>query len=81
MTFSISDLSVVIPTLNEEGVIVQTISSLYNRTGDGPGEIIVVDGGSIDRTIEIAKNAGATVLQTKRGRGRQLAEGGNLASG
>ena len=81
MTFSISDLSVVIPTLNEEGVIVHTISSLYNRTGDGPGVIIVVDGGSIDRTIEIAKNAGATVLQTKRGRGRQLAEGGNLASG
>ena len=54
MKFQISELSVIIPTLNEEDIIGQTISALYCQNGEKPKEIIVVDGGSKDDTINRA---------------------------
>ncbi len=55
-------LSVVIITFNEEANIARTLQSVQPLVADGRGEIIVVDSGSTDRTVEIAKAQGAKVF-------------------
>jgi glycosyltransferase involved in cell wall biosynthesis len=55
-------LSVVIITYNEEANIGRTLASVQPLVADGKGEVIVVDSGSSDRTIEIAKSLGAKVF-------------------
>jgi len=55
-------LSVVIITHNEEANIGRTLASVQPLVADGKGEIIVVDSGSTDRTVEIAKSFGAKVF-------------------
>jgi glycosyltransferase involved in cell wall biosynthesis len=55
-------LSVVIITHNEEANIGRTLASVRPLVADGKGEIIVVDSGSTDRTVEIAKSLGAKVF-------------------
>jgi len=55
-------LSVVIITYNEEANIGRTLQSVQPLVADGKGEIIVVDSGSTDRTVEIAKSLGAKVF-------------------
>jgi glycosyltransferase involved in cell wall biosynthesis len=55
-------LSVVIITHNEEANIGRTLTSVQPLVADGRGEIIVVDSGSTDRTVEIAKSFGAKVF-------------------
>jgi glycosyltransferase involved in cell wall biosynthesis len=55
-------LSVVIITYNEEANIGRTLRSVQSLVADGKGEIIVVDSGSTDRTVEIAKSFGARVF-------------------
>jgi glycosyltransferase involved in cell wall biosynthesis len=55
-------LSVVIITYNEEANLARTLESVQPLVSDGKGEIIVVDSGSTDRTVEIAKSYGAEVF-------------------
>ncbi|HYM77697.1 MAG TPA: glycosyltransferase family 2 protein [Candidatus Dormibacteraeota bacterium] len=55
-------LSVVIITFNEEANIARTLASVQPLVADGKGEIIVVDSGSTDRTVEIAKSFGAKLF-------------------
>lgn len=55
-------LSVVIITFNEEANIGRTLESVQTLVSDGRGEIIVVDSGSTDRTVEISKSFGAKVF-------------------
>jgi glycosyltransferase involved in cell wall biosynthesis len=55
-------LSVVIITLNEEQNLGRTLESVKPLVENGAGEIIVVDSGSTDRTVEIAKSFGAKVF-------------------
>ena len=69
-------VSVVIPTLNEEASLAATIASVMEA-----GEVIVVDGGSRDRTTEVARRAGARVLTAPASRGTQLDRGARVARG
>lgn len=76
------NLSVVIPCLNAEHGLQRTLDALASaqRSGFTP-EIVVADGGSTDRTREIAEQAGARVIDAPRGRGPQLAAGARAAKG
>ncbi|HYV62245.1 MAG TPA: TIGR04283 family arsenosugar biosynthesis glycosyltransferase [Bryobacteraceae bacterium] len=73
-----STLSVVIPTLNEAEELAETVRRA--RRSPGIREIIVVDGGSADRTREIAAELGCTVLTAPASRGGQLRLGATAAS-
>jgi len=55
-------LSVVLITHNEEANLARTLASVQPLVSDGKGEIIIVDSGSTDRTVEIAKSFGAKVF-------------------
>ena len=54
-------VSIIVPTLNEENCIENLLNSLQKQTYKG-FETIVVDGGSKDNTINIAKKYGARVI-------------------
>jgi len=71
-------LSVIIPALNEEKTIGHTLERVR---GGNVWEVIVVDGRSTDRTRDIARAHGATVIESSPGRGRQLAAGAAAAAG
>lgn len=75
----LTTLSVVIPALNEERAIGALLDDVRQLTCDH--EIIVVDGGSADDTVPIARTGGARVVQSERGRGVQLAAGAHVATG
>ena len=62
-------ISIIIPCLNEELAIEETLARIDVLRGDR--ETIVSDGGSIDRTVEIAKKFGAVTVNGARGRGAQ----------
>ena len=62
------DVTIVIPTLNEEQAIGKVIEELLSE-GYAPQQILVVDGRSTDGTVEIARSHGVTVV-TQRGRGK-----------
>lgn len=71
-------ISVIIPARNEE----HTIGPVLDRLRSGiVWEVIVVDGGSCDRTRDIARLYGATVIQAQASRGRQLNAGAEVATG
>lgn len=72
-------LSIVIPTLNEELSIGELLNAIVRLRG--PIEVIVVDGGSTDRTVDIARALGARVIEAERGRGNQMRAGGASATG
>jgi glycosyltransferase involved in cell wall biosynthesis len=55
-------LSVVIIAHNEEVNIGRTLTSVQPLVAEGRGEILLVDSGSTDRTVEIAKSLGAKVF-------------------
>ncbi len=76
-----SSVSVVIPTLNEEQVIGNCLRQLHKQSMK-PVEIIVVDGGSNDNTVEIAKELGARVVtKPDWGSGKSRNYGAFLARG
>lgn len=71
--------SVVMPVLNEEERIGRHLEQL--RHVPGVAEVIVVDGGSADRTPDIARAlAGVRLLTAARGRGTQMNAGARLAT-
>lgn len=73
------EFSVIIPTLSEASEIGRTLAAL--RSSEEPVEIIVVDGGSGDGTVSIARDFDATVIDAPRGRGSQLHAGAGIATG
>lgn len=70
-------VSVIIPTLNEENCLAQTLRSLRVQ---GPHEIIVADGGSRDATCKIAA-AADRLVHSPRGRAVQMNVGAAQATG
>lgn len=81
-----TDISVIIPTLNEEKYLPKCLSSLTKQIWNGQFEVIVVDGGSIDHTVQIAKKYADEVaiepgnpVGAARNRGARIARGGILA--
>src|SRR5437763_16511196 len=70
-------VALVIPTLNEEEAIGGVIAAVPRATVD---DIIVVDSGSTDRTVECARAAGARVVSLReRGYGRACRAGADTA--
>lgn len=67
-------LTVIIPAWQAESTLAQTLASLSDAD-----EIIVVDGGSTDRTIEIARSFGSRIISSPKGRGPQLNAGAAAA--
>jgi len=72
-------ISVIIPTLNEAANLPGLLRGLSAHKQDV--EIIVVDGGSDDATMDIAHQFGARVIETRPGRGHQLRAGADGATG
>ncbi|MEN8134049.1 MAG: TIGR04283 family arsenosugar biosynthesis glycosyltransferase [Thermodesulfobacteriota bacterium] len=73
-----SNISVIIPTLNEADNLGATLEPIQNIIGI---EIIVADGGSSDATISIAEAAGARVITSRPGRSYQQNSGAAAATG
>jgi len=75
---NLEHLSVILPTLNEA----QNLRSVIERTRQSnPFEIIVADGGSLDATEQVARDAGANIVRSQAGRARQMNAGAALARG
>src|SRR3954463_6938120 len=67
-------VSVVIPALNEE----RNLPHVFAKLPAGIAEVILVDGGSVDRTVEVARELRPDVVvvtQTRTGKGNALACG------
>jgi len=73
-------VSIIIPVLNEAAHIKVSLNSLqrYRRQGH---ELIVVDGGSQDRTVELATGRCDKLITSQAGRARQMNAGEKQASG
>ena len=72
----VRSLSVVIPTWNESARIERAVTGA-RAIAD---EVIVADSGSPDGTADLARAAGAVVVDAPRGRGRQLHAGASAST-
>ena len=73
-------VSVIIPVLNEARLIPQCIPTWQALAARG-AEVLLVDGGSDDHTVDLLEQAGLAVIAAPRGRGRQLRLGAERARG
>ncbi|GFR52071.1 hypothetical protein Agub_g14594 [Astrephomene gubernaculifera] len=75
-------VSVIIPVLNEERIIAETVRHVLQDLQPPPYEVIVVDGGSTDGTAAAAVKVGARLVRSGgRGRGLQMNAGAAAARG
>ena len=68
-------ISFIIPTLNEEKTIEETLQLLLEYRGSS--EIIISDGGSTDKTLEIARKYTNNIIEYKESHRQTIAEGRN----
>ncbi len=73
-------ISIIIPALNEAGIIVRTLSSLQPLRAAGH-EVILADGGSQDATVGLAEPFLDRLIRSPRGRSRQMNAGARVATG
>lgn len=79
LAIDVPTISVIIPTHNEAGGIAATLASLREAQLD---DILIVDGGSSDDTVKIAKRLGCTVLEdVAGGRAGQMNRGAEKCGG
>lgn len=75
-------ISIIIPTLNEDQIIGSIMKSIHDRAEDEIHQVIIADGGSSDQTRKIATKGGAFIVECKqRGRSAQMNEGAKVATG
>jgi rSAM/selenodomain-associated transferase 2 len=72
--------SIIMPVLNEEAVLEQQLVCLAQQCSHYECELLIVDGGSSDGTVEIARRYG-NVITSPRGRATQMNAGAAVASG
>jgi rSAM/selenodomain-associated transferase 2 len=73
-------LSIIIPVLNEEEKIGRLLDQIHSETDKKLTQIIVVDGGSRDHTVESCRLHGVEPLRTKKpGRAHQMNMGARVA--
>jgi rSAM/selenodomain-associated transferase 2 len=72
-------LSIIVPVLNEGLMLPLTLERLLPYRARG-AEVIIVDGGSQDDSMDIARRSGVTVLNSARGRALQMNAGAQAAS-
>ena len=78
----VNSVSIVIPCLNEEASIADVVRAAQTGFANAgiPGEVVVVDNGSDDRSAECAADAGARVVkESKRGYGAAIRKGFSVA--
>ena len=74
-------ISIIIPVLNEETGIVRLLDHLKNNSSFTNNEIIVVDGGSTDKTPELVKEySGVSFISSEKGRAKQMNTGAKNAT-
>ena len=73
-------LSIIVPVLDEAAMLGEALQALAPFRERG-AEVIVVDGGSRDRSLELAAADADCVIQAKRGRGTQMNAGARIARG
>lgn len=73
-------LSIIVPVLDEAAMLGEALQALAPFRERG-AELIVVDGGSRDGSLELAASYADRVIQAKRGRGTQMNAGARIARG
>lgn len=71
-------ISVVVPIFNEESTILDTLNILDGLEGDK--EIVLVDGGSTDKTVDLIGNR-AKLVKSPKGRAKQMNHGSAVTTG
>lgn len=75
-------VSIIVPVLNEAENIARLVTQLRTNGKDSLAELIVVDGGSTDETVQKAQEAGAIVFRSPhRGRAKQMNFATQFATG
>lgn len=72
-------ISIIVPTYNEARCLAGTLTAL--RALPGEFDILVVDGGSTDDTVRIARELGVRAVVGPKGRGPQMNHGASLVDG
>ncbi|TAN60726.1 glycosyltransferase [bacterium] len=71
-------ISIIMPVYNEEAAIGEALSGLLRNNNI---EVIVADGNSSDRTVELAKRYPVKIIFSKKGRAQQMNAGAKAAAG
>ena len=72
-------ISVIIPVLNEAACVPELHAQLTQQSLS-PHEVIIVDGGSTDKTVELFKKHKYQIISSERGRGNQIFAGAQIAT-